>query len=77
MTSRTPSGMRTLQLLLGSQPLGREGALLDEQPHDLGHEERVALGLAVDRRDQAAGGVIPAVTAMKRPTSSRVEAAQQ
>ena len=42
-------------VLPGRQPLGREGTLLDEQAHDLGHEERVALGVAVDGRDQGVG----------------------
>ena len=29
-----------------------EAPLGVEQPHDLGHEERIALGLGVDRRDE-------------------------
>ena len=42
-------------VLLGGQPLGGEGTLLDEEADDLGHEERVALGVAVDGGDQGLG----------------------
>ena len=36
-------------VLPGGQALRCEGTFLDEQAHDLGHEERVALGVAIDR----------------------------
>ena len=58
MTSRTLGGIAS-----AARRLAR-GAPRREQPHDLADEERVALGLLVDRRDELAS------TAISRRVSS-------